>query len=102
VPKGLVLYYSKTGNPRKMAEAFTEGLKQDGVTVFLKNVKETNADGLLEYEEVAIGSPTHYGDAIKETPNELDEKMIREKARRMGKLVDKLFPKTQNLKMRIP
>ncbi|MDD4909571.1 MAG: flavodoxin domain-containing protein [Candidatus Omnitrophica bacterium] len=59
--KVLVIYYSKSGNTKKLAEIFTEGLKNEGVGFDLKDVGSVKADDLLKYGGIAIGSPTYYG-----------------------------------------
>lgn len=57
----LVLYYSKTGNTGKVAEAFADGLRREKVDVTVKRVEETRVDELLGYDGIAVGSPTYYG-----------------------------------------
>lgn len=59
--KVLVVYYSQTGNTRKMAEYVAEGAKEAGADVSLKNVSDINIDDLLRYDGIIIGSPTYYG-----------------------------------------
>ncbi|MCM8780807.1 MAG: NAD(P)H-dependent oxidoreductase [Candidatus Omnitrophica bacterium] len=59
--KALVIYYSQTGNTKKMAEFVSEGLKAEGIDVVLKDVQETKAEELLQYAGIIIGSPTYYG-----------------------------------------
>jgi len=57
----LVAYYSRSGNTRKVAEAFAEGVKEEGVGVALKKVEDVQVKELLDYDGVALGSPTYYG-----------------------------------------
>jgi len=57
----LVVYFSQTGNTKKMAEAVVEGVKKEGVKAVIKDVKDVSADELLEYDGFIIGSPTYYG-----------------------------------------
>jgi NAD(P)H dehydrogenase (quinone) len=59
--KALVIYYSSTGNTKKMAESVVEGIKKEGLEVILKDVKDVKAEELLKYEAIVIGSPTYYG-----------------------------------------
>ncbi len=61
VPKVLVLYYSRSGNTKKMAVAVEEGAKGAGAETSLVNVKEANVDMLLEYDGIIVGTPTYYG-----------------------------------------
>jgi NAD(P)H dehydrogenase (quinone) len=71
--KALVVYYSRTGNTKKMAESVAEGIKKEGVGAVLKDVKDTGADELLKYEAIIIGSPTYYGSMAAEIKKLLDD-----------------------------
>lgn len=59
--KILVVYYTRTGNTRKMAESVAEGINKEGAYAILKEVKDIKADELLEYDGIIIGSPAYYG-----------------------------------------
>lgn len=69
----LVIYYSQTGNTKKMAESIVEGIKKEGVEAVLKDVKDVTADELLRYEGIIIGSPTYYGTMAADIKRLLDE-----------------------------
>ncbi|MDZ7830413.1 MAG: NAD(P)H-dependent oxidoreductase [Desulfobacterales bacterium] len=58
----LVLYYSKGGNTRKLAEAIAEGVNAvDGVDALLKSTKEVTQDDFLNADGVIAGSPVYFG-----------------------------------------
>lgn len=57
----LVLYYSRTGNTRRMAEAVAVGAKSTGAEVTLCGVENFTLEQLPEYEGIMAGSPTYYG-----------------------------------------
>lgn len=59
--KILVIYYTRSGNTKKMAEYIVEGISKEGVESVLKDVKDVKADELLDYDGIIIGSPTYYG-----------------------------------------
>lgn len=59
--KVLVLYYSRSGNTRQMAEAVAEGAKKVGAEVTLSDVKSCSPEQLLLYDGIIAGSPTYYG-----------------------------------------
>ncbi|MDD5347441.1 MAG: NAD(P)H-dependent oxidoreductase [Candidatus Omnitrophica bacterium] len=59
--KVIVIYYSQTGNTKKMAELIGEGVKKEGVDVAVKDVADVSAKELLEYDGIIAGSPTYYG-----------------------------------------
>jgi NAD(P)H dehydrogenase (quinone) len=71
--KALVIYYSRTGNTKKMAEQVAQGLSKEGVEVDLKDVKDVKAQDLLEYDVLAIGSPTYYGTMSAQIKQLLDD-----------------------------
>jgi len=71
--KALVIYYSRTGNTKKMAESVAEGIKNEGMEVVIKEAKDMDAGELLKYDAIAIGSPTYYGTMASEIKSLLDE-----------------------------
>jgi NAD(P)H dehydrogenase (quinone) len=71
--KILIIYYSQTGNTRKMAEVIAEGVKGEGVDVQLKHVDKIKAKELLEFEGIIIGSPTYYGSMAYQIKKLFDE-----------------------------
>jgi NAD(P)H dehydrogenase (quinone) len=74
MPKILIIYYSETGNTRRMAELISEGIRDEGgVDVLLRDVREADVDELLDYDGIIIGSPTYYGAMAGEIKKFLDE-----------------------------
>lgn len=71
--KVLVIYYSQTGNTKKMAQIVAEGVKSEGADVELKNVEEVKARELLKVDGIIIGSPTYYGSMAYQIKQLLDE-----------------------------
>ena len=71
--KALVIYYSQTGNTKKMAKSILEGIKKEGLKAVLKEVKEVAVDELLKYDAIVMGSPTYYGTMAAEMKQLLDE-----------------------------
>lgn len=69
----LVIYYSKTGNTKRMAESIAEGVKKESMEAIIKAVKDVNVDELLKYEAIIIGSPTYYGTMAAELKQLLDD-----------------------------
>jgi NAD(P)H dehydrogenase (quinone) len=57
----LVLYYSKGGSTRKLAEAVAEGVLSAGVDVVLKSSQEVTKDDFLSSAGVVAGSPVYFG-----------------------------------------
>ncbi|MBU4345701.1 MAG: flavodoxin domain-containing protein [Candidatus Omnitrophica bacterium] len=71
--KVLVIYYSQTGNTKKMAGSVIEGIKKEGIEALIKDVKDVQVDELLKYDAIVIGSPTYYGTMAAEIKKLLDE-----------------------------
>jgi NAD(P)H dehydrogenase (quinone) len=58
----LVLYYSKGGNTRKLAEKIAEGVNEvEGVSALLKRTDEVSQDDFLACDGVIAGSPVYFG-----------------------------------------
>lgn len=69
----LILYYSRTGNTKQMAELVAEGARDAGGNATLKPVGEATAEDLLPYDAIVIGSPTYYGSMAAEIKKLFDE-----------------------------
>lgn len=58
----LVLYHSKGGNTRKLAESIAEGVRASGaVKAVLKSTKEVTREDLLDSAGIITGSPVYFG-----------------------------------------
>lgn len=72
--KMLVAYFSRTGHTKRMAEVVADGARSvGGVTVDCKPVKDLVARVLLDYDAIALGSPTYYGTMAAEVKRLLDD-----------------------------
>ena len=71
--KALIVYYSKGGNTKKMAETIAEGMRQEEVEVDIRDVKDVTADNLLGFDAIIVGSPTYYGSMAAEIKRLFDE-----------------------------
>jgi len=60
--KILVLYFSKGGNTRKLAENIAQGVEQeDGVEALIRHADEVTKEDFLAAEGVIAGSPVYFG-----------------------------------------
>jgi len=60
--KVIVVYESKYGNTKRVAETIIEGMRQvKGVEAVLSEVKEVDLSQIPSYDAVLIGSPNHIG-----------------------------------------
>jgi len=76
MPKILVLYYSRTGNTEKMANAVAEGAR----TVQSTEVKldfHTTPEELASFDAVAIGTPTYYHDMSSDVKTLFEEAAVK-------------------------
>lgn len=71
--KIIVIYYSRSGHTKKMADSVVSGIKKEGVEAALKDVKDLKVDELLDYDGIIIGSPTYYGTMTWEVKKLFDE-----------------------------
>jgi menaquinone-dependent protoporphyrinogen IX oxidase len=65
--KAIVVYDTKYGNTKKVAEDIASGIKDEGIEVSLKGVKETTKDEVSNYDLLVLGAPTHINHAKKDT-----------------------------------
>jgi len=72
--KVMIIYYSRSGNTKKMAEFISEGLrKEEAIDVEVKPVQECRVEELLGADGIVIGSPTYYGSMASEVKKLLDD-----------------------------
>ncbi len=59
--KGIVIYHSRSGNTKKMAETIAQAMNEAGLPTECKSVSDVKAEDLLDYDAIVVGSPTYYG-----------------------------------------
>lgn len=70
----LVLYFSKGGNTRKLAEAVARGVEGvEGVKALLKRTDEVTGEDFLASEGVIAGSPVYFGGMAADLKRVFDE-----------------------------
>lgn len=60
MPKGLVVYDSKTGNTEKMATAISRGMQKAGLGAEAKRVENVSMSDLVDADAIVLGSPTYF------------------------------------------
>ncbi len=68
----LILYYSKSGNTREVANILASYLRKEKVDVEVRDVLDTSPDFLLNYDGIIMGSPTYYGGMAAEMKEIID------------------------------
>jgi len=72
--KILILYYSKGGNTRKLAEAISQGVSQvDGVEAALRHTREVTKDDFSTANGLVVGSPVYFGTMAAQLKQILDD-----------------------------
>jgi NAD(P)H dehydrogenase (quinone) len=72
--KVLVLYYSKGGNTKKLAEYVAEGVNQvSGVTAVLKTPSDVTKEDFVEAAGIIAGSPVYFGSMAAELKKVFDD-----------------------------
>lgn len=61
MPKALIIYHSKSGHTKKMAEAIAEGITETKMNVMVCDVGTASVDDLVGADAVILGSPCYYG-----------------------------------------
>ena len=70
----LVLYFSKGGNTRRLAEAIAEGVSEvDGVKAVLKKTADVTKDDFLDCAGIIAGSPVYFGTMAAELKKVFDD-----------------------------
>ncbi|MEM2387315.1 MAG: flavodoxin domain-containing protein [Candidatus Bathyarchaeia archaeon] len=60
--KVLIVFESRYGNTKRVAESITEGIKEnDGIEVSLRELKDVDLKEIPFYDTILIGSPNHVG-----------------------------------------
>ena len=59
--KGIVVYYSRTGNTKAMARLIAGAMNEANLTTDCKPVEEVAPEQLSDYDAIVLGSPCYYG-----------------------------------------
>ncbi len=71
--KAIVIYYSRSGNTKEMAEIITKSMNDEGLSTECKSVSDVSPDEVFSYDAIAIGSPTYYGQMAAPIKQLIDE-----------------------------
>ena len=59
--KAIVVYYSRSGNTKKMAEIIAKSMNESDLPTECKSVDKVKPEDLLDFDAIVVGSPTYYG-----------------------------------------
>ncbi len=69
----LVLYYSKGGSTKKLAEFVARGVESAGASALLKNTDQVTKEDFLNSDGIIAGSPVYFGIMAWELKKVFDE-----------------------------
>jgi len=83
--KAIVVYYSRSGNTKEMAQIVAKAMNDAGLKTECQSVDKVKADDLPGYDAVVIGSPTYYGQMAGPIKAMIDE-LVRQHGQLNGKV----------------
>jgi flavodoxin len=57
--RALIIYHSLFGNTKAVAESLGRGLREEGIEVTCVSITDLELEKSLNYDLIAVGSPTH-------------------------------------------
>ncbi|MBN1806062.1 MAG: NAD(P)H-dependent oxidoreductase [Sedimentisphaerales bacterium] len=73
MPKGIVIYYSRTGNTKEMAEIIAKAMNEANLPTECKSVGDVDTNEVFGYDAIVIGSPTYYGQMAAQVKQLIDD-----------------------------
>ncbi|MEI8350503.1 MAG: NAD(P)H-dependent oxidoreductase [Candidatus Omnitrophota bacterium] len=74
--KVVVIYYSRGGTTKQMAEIIHKEIRSRDVEADIFSVEDIKPQQLLDYDGIIIGSPTYYGTLAAEVKKLLDDSVV--------------------------
>jgi NAD(P)H dehydrogenase (quinone) len=74
--KVLVLYYSGSGNTKKMAKAIAEAMKSGTINVTMEDAGQFDISSLPNYDSIVLGSPTYFSNVAWQVKKVIDESIV--------------------------
>ena len=72
--KAIVVYESKYGNTKLVAETIVEGMREvPGVEAVLSELKKVDLNQLAGFDVILLGTPTHFGTATRSIKKFIDK-----------------------------
>ena len=75
--KAIVIYYSRSGNTKQMAESIAKSMNDNGVETNCLIIDNIKVDDLLKYDAIVVGSPTYYGSMAAQIKQLIDESVVK-------------------------
>ncbi len=67
MPRGLVVFATRTNQTQKIAKLIAEGMRFEGYDIDLRNATEIDKDGISldDYDALVLGSATYHGEMLQ-------------------------------------
>ena len=73
----LILYYSRTGNTKELAEEIAKGVKMvPGVDMIIRTTDEVSKDDFLNSQGIIAGSPVYFGAMSNQLKKVFDDYVV--------------------------
>jgi NAD(P)H dehydrogenase (quinone) len=89
--KVLMLYYSRSGNTKKMAKAIAEAVKSGAISVTVEDVGKFDISLLPNYDAIVLGSPTYFSNVAWQVKKVIDESIVHYGGRKLKGKVAGIF-----------
>jgi len=89
--KVLILYYSRSGNTKKMANAIAECMKSGAINVTVEDVGKFDVSSLPNYDGFVLGSPTYFSNVAWQVKKVIDESIVHYGGRKLKGKVAGIF-----------
>jgi flavorubredoxin len=64
MPKAIIIYETRSGTTKAMADILQESMNQSGVETTVKRINDVDVAELADYDGVVLGAPTYHKDII--------------------------------------
>jgi NAD(P)H dehydrogenase (quinone) len=89
--KVLILYYSRSGNTKKMATAIAKAMKSSSINVTVEDVEKFDISLLPNYDGIVLGSPTYFSNMAWQVKKVIDESIVHYSGRKLKGKVAGIF-----------
>ena len=89
--KVLILYYSGSGNTKKMAKAVAEVMKSGGINVTVEDAGKFDISLLPNYDSIVLGSPTYFSNVAWQVKKVIDESIVHYNGGKLKRKVAGIF-----------
>ncbi len=74
--KVLILYYSGSGNTKRMAKAIAEAVQSGAISVTVKDAGKFDISSLPKYDGIVLGSPTYFSNMAWQVKRVIDRSIV--------------------------